>query len=104
VFTVSGVTREGYAASARGTRQPSGDGFAGSVADSSAIRKPSPVALARGGACETVDATVTGPLLRVDLADPVATLVLLGSLFRVGYRIDGDPPRVELHVPDGAIP
>jgi hypothetical protein len=51
-----------------------------------------------------VDATATGPSLRVDLDDPVATVVLLGSLFRDGYRVGGDPPRVEFGVPQRAIP
>jgi hypothetical protein len=104
VFTVSGVTREGHAASVSwyppGERRGVRGERRGLVGDGDTVA----VALAAEALGERVDATATGPSLRVDLDDPVATVVLVGSLFLDGYRIDGDPPRVEYRGPKGAIP
>jgi hypothetical protein len=104
VFTISGVTREGYAASvswyAPAERQRVRGQRRGLVGNPETVA----VALAAEALGEMVDATATGPSLRVDLDDPVATVVLLGSLFRDGYRVGGDPPRVEFGVPQRAIP
>jgi len=48
-------------------------------------------------------ATATGPFLLADLEDAHAALVQLGSYFRSGLSVDGDPPWVVYPVGDDAV-
>jgi hypothetical protein len=53
----------------------------------------------------TVRATPTGPFFGADLADPRWALVAISDHFQPGgYAVEGDLPRFETSVPEGAIP
>ncbi|MBA3377171.1 MAG: hypothetical protein H0U00_15390 [Actinobacteria bacterium] len=103
-FTVRGVTDDGREAAIAWyepglARRDAPDNRRGLVGDEELIER----ALLAEIDGRTVRATRTGPFYRVDLDDPIASLLVLSDQFRPGYRVDGSPPVLSFPVPEGAI-
>jgi len=105
VFVIRGTTKEGREASVAWhepglARRDAPAHRRGLIGDEEIIER----ALLAEIDGHTVRATQTGPFYRVDLDDPISTILLLTSYFQSFYRVDGNPPVVKIDpVPADAV-
>jgi len=105
MFTVRGVTDDGRDTAVTWyepglARRDAPDNRRGLVGDEEIIER----AILAEVDGRSVRATRTGPFYRVDLDEPVSTILLLTSYFQSFYRVDGDPPVVKIdRVPADAV-